>query len=123
MNPLATADTTEKRATLKFWTLEALSEDSGARVVVIPFTLHVEGESPRCFHVRAVRSITQGPVDIQCPAGQAFPMSVNIIKVIARNYYLAALVTAEGKTGQRRFVRLVRSIRSVSRAGATAGRW
>ena len=108
MNSVTTASMAEKRATLKFWTLEALSEDSGACVVVIPFTLHVEGESPRSFHVRAVRSITQGLVQIQCPTGQAFPMSVHTIKVVARNYYLAALVAAENKTGQRRFVRLVR---------------
>ena len=98
-----------KRATLKFWTLEPLNEESGTRTVVIPFTLHVEGEYPRSFHVRAVRSMTEGPVEIEFPPGQALPVgSDTTIRVAANDYYLAALVAAENKTGPRRYVRFVR---------------
>jgi hypothetical protein len=97
-----------KRATLKFWTLEALTEESATPVVVIPFTLHVEGEYPRSFHVRAVRSMTEGPVEIEFPPGQAFPVSNDTIRIVAHDYYLAALVAAESKTGRRRYVRFVR---------------
>ena len=97
-----------KRATLKFWTLEPLTEESGTRVVVIPFTLLVEGEYPRSFHVRAVRPMTEGPVAIEFPPGQALPVSTDTVRLVANDYYLAALVAAENKTGKRRYVRFVR---------------